>query len=243
MADSDVQILATGADPVPLDYVVKDTVVLQPKMIQALFTDNGAGADWLPAVVFISDSGHVLGRAVDQAVKVTAGDNAEVSWFPGVKHGGATPTASLAQSFVDQATGAFTVPSGALTSITFSTFTQAQGFNPGTFATGGLPSSTLTFVSFQTVVSMLTVDWPAGAYDRYIQLTVANPPIAQYTKDPRLRGSLTPDSDRQTLTAIVEGGTTGPTTVTAQAFQASGVNQAISASWITRGVTGHIFVT
>src|SRR5207253_5547188 len=34
----------------------------------------------------LSDSGHVIARAVDQGVKVTSGGNAEVSWFPWLKH-------------------------------------------------------------------------------------------------------------------------------------------------------------
>ena len=105
MADSDVQILATGSQAAPLDYVIKDTVVLQPKMVQALFTDNGAAGDWLPAVVLISDSGHVLGRATDQGVKVTAGSDASVSWFPGVKHAAAVSSLPSCTLEVNNATG------------------------------------------------------------------------------------------------------------------------------------------
>src|SRR5207237_3357192 len=42
--------------------------------------------DWLRAGAIMSDSGQAMARAVAQAVKVTAGSDAEVSWSRGVKH-------------------------------------------------------------------------------------------------------------------------------------------------------------
>lgn len=92
MALGDKQILATQVAAGKSDYLIPGAVSLQLKAVSALFTDNGATVNWLPAVVAISDSGHVFWRATDQAVKVTAGSDAEVSWFPGVKHGGTATT-------------------------------------------------------------------------------------------------------------------------------------------------------
>src|SRR5438128_1549498 len=146
MAITDRQILGSGTKAAPLDYTLPPSVALRLKAVEALFTDNGAAVDWLPAVVILSDSGNVIARAVDQSVKVTAGDDAEVSWFPGVKHAGGASTVTVAQPFVSQArTTLQTITSGVVTALAPNVFTQAQGYVPGTFATGGLPSGTLTF--------------------------------------------------------------------------------------------------
>jgi len=81
----DVQLTAQQVAAAPLTYTVPDSALVRLKAVNALFTDGGAAGDWLPAVVLVSDSGHVVARAVDQGVKITAGDDAEVSWFPGVR--------------------------------------------------------------------------------------------------------------------------------------------------------------
>lgn len=86
---ADVQIVNSRVSAAPNDYVVKPSASFILKAVNATFTDNGATVDWLPCLTLISDSGHVVARAVDQGVKVTAGQAAEVSWFPGVKAKGA----------------------------------------------------------------------------------------------------------------------------------------------------------
>lgn len=83
---SDVQIVNSQTQDGASAYVLPGTVELILKAVSAAFADNGAAGDWLPAVTVYSDSGHVVARAVDTAVRVTAGDDADVSWFPGVKH-------------------------------------------------------------------------------------------------------------------------------------------------------------
>jgi hypothetical protein len=90
---ADVQILRPSASAVPSNYVLPDAAELRLKAVYAEFTDNGAAGDWLPCVTILSDSGDVIGRAVDQGVKVTAGDNADVTWFPWLKQRGAAAAA------------------------------------------------------------------------------------------------------------------------------------------------------
>src|ERR1700675_2682711 len=97
MADS--ALLAAGGDDAPLSYLVPGSTAIRIKQIHVAYADNGASGDWLPAVRIISDSKHRIGMAADQAVKVTAGDDADVSCFPGVKHGGA---AALGESRVGE---------------------------------------------------------------------------------------------------------------------------------------------
>lgn len=88
MADS--ALLAAGGNDAPLSYTVPGATAIQIKQVHVAYVDNGAGGDWLPMVRITSDSGHTMGQAVDQGVKVTAGSDASVSFFPGVKHAAAT---------------------------------------------------------------------------------------------------------------------------------------------------------
>lgn len=94
MADS--QILNASTADAQSVYELPGTVRFILKAVNADFSDNGAGSSWIPAVVIGSDSGHVIARALDPSVVVAAGDDAAVSWFPGVKAGGAaSPTTSF----------------------------------------------------------------------------------------------------------------------------------------------------
>lgn len=73
-----------------MEYVLPGSAEFTLKAVNAAMYDNpGASSNWLPCVTILSDSGHVIARAVDTGVMVTAGGDAEVSWFPGVKHAGA----------------------------------------------------------------------------------------------------------------------------------------------------------
>jgi hypothetical protein len=60
--------------------------------VNADFDGSGAAGDYLPCVTIVSDAGEVVARAVDQGVKVTAGSDAEVSWFPWLKRRAVTVT-------------------------------------------------------------------------------------------------------------------------------------------------------
>jgi hypothetical protein len=97
---NDAQIVSSADHAAPKDYTVPGNAELILKAVQASFTDNGAASDWLPCVTLISDSGHIIARACDQNVKVTAGDDADVSWFPNVSRsagaGGGGTTAIVA---------------------------------------------------------------------------------------------------------------------------------------------------
>lgn len=53
------------------------------KAVNAAFDGTGAASSWMPAVVLISDSNHIIARAVSPGASVAAGASAEVSFFPG----------------------------------------------------------------------------------------------------------------------------------------------------------------
>lgn len=81
----DTQIFSGADHAGNSDYTLPGNSEIAVLAVNATFKDNGAGADWCPAVVMLSDSGHVIARAMLPDVKVTAGGDAEVSFFPGVK--------------------------------------------------------------------------------------------------------------------------------------------------------------
>lgn len=83
------------------DYELPKNAEIVVKAVHATFRDNGAGSAWCPAVVMISDSGHKIAQALDRSETVSAGDDAEASFFPGVKaSGGGAGSAVAAWGFV-----------------------------------------------------------------------------------------------------------------------------------------------
>lgn len=75
-------VRSTSIEAAPKDYSIPNAQQIRLLSVTASFTDNGAVGDWLPAVVILDNNGNALVRAVEQEVKVTAGEGAEVSWFP-----------------------------------------------------------------------------------------------------------------------------------------------------------------
>lgn len=86
---ADVQILRADSGAVPIDYKLPDAAELRLRAVYAEFAGSGSAGSWLPCVTILSDSGDVIARAVDQDVAVAAGADADVTFFPGVKHAGA----------------------------------------------------------------------------------------------------------------------------------------------------------
>src|SRR6266536_1267878 len=84
---SDVQILRATGTPTAKTFTIPGAVELRIKAIYAEFRNTGAAFNWTPVVEFISDSGDTIAIAVDPSTVVTAGDDADVSWFPGLKGG------------------------------------------------------------------------------------------------------------------------------------------------------------
>jgi len=82
---ADVQILRAASGAVPSSYTLPDAAELRLKAVYAELDGSGAAGTFLPCVTLLSDSGDVIGRAVDQAVSVAAGGSADVTWFPRVR--------------------------------------------------------------------------------------------------------------------------------------------------------------
>jgi hypothetical protein len=96
VAGGQVQIIRQGPSDAPVDYLLPATAPCIPLAINADFDGSGAAGDYLPVVEIIGPSGFVIARTANDST-VLAGDDAEVSWFPGVKSGGAvTPPTLLA---------------------------------------------------------------------------------------------------------------------------------------------------
>src|SRR5207244_6964664 len=117
---ADVQILRAPAVAIPSNYVLPDAAELRLKAVYAEYADTGAVQDWLPCVTIISDSGDVIARAVDQGVKVTAGFDADVTFFPGVKHAATAGSAGTREMLMMvQRTPAQSIPDSVATLAEF----------------------------------------------------------------------------------------------------------------------------
>jgi len=234
---ADAAILAAGGANAPLSYLVPGASVIRIKQIHVKYVDDGAGGDWLPAVRITSDSSHRMGTAADQAVKVTAGDDADVSFFPGVKHGGGQqPTFYVghgeAWTFNNQ-----TIADSTVTAIQFEdTDSNADGdslvvqLQAPPFTAFSIANRAPSFGGQTRVLATLIVEWPAGSYDRYAEI------VHTGTQDPwgqppaRVRGSVSPASDVQVVTRVLSAtaGLIGP--AVCNVYQASGSGKLILAA-------------
>ncbi len=226
----DIQIRSTSNAVLPEDYIVPGTVTLTPKQIHVDYVDNSASGDWLPCITFISDAGVVLGRAVDQAVKVTAGDDASVTWFPGVKNEAASVVQLRHVQQRSYTSIGQVIHTGSLTAITFdagSIYSAATQPLTGS----GSPFGNFAVSVFEAIIT-LTVLWPAGTYDRYIEIVDPSFSSSSSALSWRVRSQTTPDGDIQTVTAVMDGLEASPRSVQFNAFQASGSDKTIS-RWLT----------
>ena len=224
---TDAQILAAGTAAAPLTYTVPNAAEFELLAVNANYDGSGAAGDFIPAVVIESDGGVVIARAADPSVVVTAGNDAEVSWFPGVKNAGARPT-GLNPTTELWASGNTTLVSGAVTALNWTSFAFAGGTNQAFVSPGGGGFTTLTWANVAPIIATMIVDFPAAAYDRYIEFAIGNPFSPDYTNSPRIRESVSPDGDRLTLTYTVISDAGPPAgTLTMHAFQASGINRTV----------------
>lgn len=92
-------VRSTAVVAAPKDYSIPAAQVIRLLSARAVFTDNGAAGDWLPALQILDNNGNVLVTAADPGVKVTAGSDADVSWFPGVTLAAASTPTSTALAF------------------------------------------------------------------------------------------------------------------------------------------------
>jgi hypothetical protein len=110
------------------DYTLPESMGFRLKAVNATFADNGAGQAYLPAVVLISDSGHVIAHAVDTDVSVAAGGSAETSFFPGVRRrltgSGLTLDYNLGEIGGSIGTGLF---AGQTTTVTYQDIAVGEG--------------------------------------------------------------------------------------------------------------------
>ena len=86
---ADVQIVRPTVEDVPAVYTLPGAAEFTLKAVYAFFDGSGTGSSWTPAVTILSDSGHTIAFVADKSILVAGGDDAEVSWFPGVKGSGA----------------------------------------------------------------------------------------------------------------------------------------------------------
>lgn len=229
---ADTAILAAGGANAPLTYKVPGAAILTIKQVHVKYIDNGASGDWLPAVRIVNDAGHTMGTAADQGVKVTSGSDADVSFFPGVKHTAAATVLTSGALWGD--VSGLVIPSGVATEVVFGSWTSAPGSqHPLTFVTG-VTLNTIKIQEYRVFLE-LTITWPAGAYDRYIEFAPPGATSSTGEMVVRERGATTPTDDRQVITAVLAGDPVTPVALNMSAFQSSGADKTVSGSFVAYG--------
>lgn len=164
---------STTIETAPKDYSIPNAQEIILLSVRAEFIDNGAGGDWLPAFQLLDNNGDVLATASDQGVKVTAGDDAEVSFFPGVKHAAAAAGGLTNLSVAFGRVNPSSLPvvtAGAQTTIPWDSVTI---IGDGITFSSGSPRQ-VTIDDGGTIIVALTVspslDWP-NTVDGTIKIT------------------------------------------------------------------------
>jgi len=160
---TDAQILAAGTADAPLDYRVPNAQEILLKAVNANFDGSGAAGDFLPAVVIESDGGVVIARAIGQAV--TAGDSAEVSFFPRVGSGSGSPATSFEPEVAYYETTG--VASGSFPGNVFYNLSLRSTSSPGTFGLSSGFAQLLQSGAYRCFLDLdygTTLTWTAGAF-------------------------------------------------------------------------------
>lgn len=162
MAGRDEALFVAGTAGAPLNYTVPGAVTFRLKSVYAEFDGTNASGDFLPAVEFVSDSGHLNAIAIDPNSKVAAGGSAAVTWFPGVKSAAAAAgltNLSTAMGRVDPANPPV-ILAGSTDTIKWSIVTISGS---GLVWTSGLPRQ-VTVSDGGVIIASVTVapslDWP-----------------------------------------------------------------------------------
>lgn len=142
-----VPILPAGVSAAPLSYTIPGSLIAELLSVAATFDGSGAGSDFKPCVDILSPNGDLIARC--PASSVTAGQSAEVSFFPLAPAASAAPASS--GDFVK--IGSVTVGVAGAATIAFSGI-------PGTYSSLKLVGSTRTdeVLAFSNVLMLFNGD-------------------------------------------------------------------------------------
>lgn len=88
----DVPIVNRATTTAPKNYTLPQSQEILLKAVSADIDGTGAAGTFLPALQMVSNNGDVMWTAIDSSQTIAAGGSASVTWFPGVKGAGFTPT-------------------------------------------------------------------------------------------------------------------------------------------------------
>lgn len=223
-------LLVAGTADVPLAYTVPTAGEAQPLCVSAKYDGAGAAGDYVPTLIIRSDGGIIMSE-VPIGETVAAGDDARVTWAPFLR-GASAGFPGLTSGGAWLGGGGIVIPSGVPTPIVFPLNTSFPGSQPPFRLDAAFHIvQPLELTEFR-VWCQLAVTWPAGAYDRYIEFAPAGGVTATGEIHVRARGAATPTDDLQVIEAVETGDPSTPVVLNVRAFQASGVNQPITAEFV-----------
>jgi hypothetical protein len=156
-----VAIVSSAIEAAPKDYLIPATQEIQPLAVRAVFADNSASGDWLPALQLVAPGGQVMWTAV--GTSVAAGGAADVSWFPHVAaQAAAAATTGLAWAYLPGTAKTFAGNGGSGTATTIFSGNSADFYTSDTsvFEAGStvIGGSTYYGISVKSVGNYLF--WP-----------------------------------------------------------------------------------
>jgi hypothetical protein len=161
------------------------------RSVNAEFDGSGASGPFIPAVVLEGPGGVVMARAADPSIVIAAGSSGEVSWFPGVKNGGAAGggIAAIAQGWFNNPSNGdpeVTVPTGAGYNVPWAhTYTSDSSYFG--FATTTNTDDTIELAKANTLYLIFgAFAWESAGYP--VQMSVAQGTFN--TSGDFLRGSM-----------------------------------------------------
>lgn len=125
---ADVALLAGGALPAPLPYVIPGAQEIVVKAATATFDGSAAAAAFVPTLQIVAPNGTVL-ASCPASSPVAAGASADVSWFPFV----GAPASAFPSGEAVLALNARVVGDGAVCNYTYS---SSPGVNVGALTSG-----------------------------------------------------------------------------------------------------------
>jgi hypothetical protein len=238
-------IFEDGPVSTPYVYTVTGHGSVTPRACAAVYDGSGAGGDYVPAVIFRSQTGNVIARATLDST-IVAGDDAEVSWFPGVKHApSVTPGgtqcayAILSLSVANFTDTGFTVANNTVTNVRFPHQSSTDSV-PFSFLPSTTYSDTIRLKSDAYVyVCYSSVRWHLAGFNQYSSIIGPSPslpgsflfgalnnhgetPANQFSAGDLFSGS--PLWGVDTKSFVCE---TAPQDVTLTAFQTAGADRVI----------------
>lgn len=155
---ADVAILQQQVEPTPDGYQIPPAQEIILKSIKCSYDGSGAGGDYIPTLQFVAPNGFITLECPISST-VTAGDDADINWFP---RGGVSAAAGSGVTEVDSIDGSITVlnNTGPTVQIGLAVITQEEVSGSASVALSGNADISFSHTSGNTLMDFTTPQEP-----------------------------------------------------------------------------------